>query len=151
MTNADKFKAIFGIDAAELRFESISEFAKWQHEDSVDQKSEELAISKELQPVRCGCGGEAVVKGNYGKFFVICLNCEMLSLRYCDTKEEAVKAWNRAMSQRTAEVKLISEVFAEDYISHNICGMCDNCGETVYDHEKYCSECGAKLDWSGND
>lgn len=57
MTNADKFKAIFGIDAAELRFESISEFAKWLYEDSAVQKSEEFVMSEELKPVRCGCGG----------------------------------------------------------------------------------------------
>ena len=27
-------------------------------------------------------------------------------------------------------------------------GMCASCGRNVYDHAKYCDECGAKLDWS---
>lgn len=30
------------------------------------------------------------------------------------------------------------------------CGDCGNCGETIMRGDKFCRECGAKLDWSNN-
>jgi len=72
-------------------------------------------MSDELKPVRCGCGGEAIIglkewedrKGNYHEnSFVYCNDCSISTGGYL-TEAEAVTAWNRAMSG-SAEEKLKS-------------------------------------------
>lgn len=57
----------------------------------------------ELKPVRCGCGGEAILKHycySYGDddqyYFVWCERCDIQTKTY-PTEAEAVEAWNKAM------------------------------------------------------
>lgn len=50
--------------------------------------------------------------------------------------------------ERTAKVECIAEVYRGEIVDHYLSGVCEICGESTYDHAKYCSECGAKLDWS---
>ena len=75
-------------------------------------------------------------------------------------KAEVIEAWNRRVvtdtndgsKERTAKVECIAEVYRGETVpDHYLSGMCGMCCETAYDHAKYCSECGAKLDWSGNE
>ena len=59
-----------------------------------------MTMTNELKPVRCGCGGEAVVYVTHwwGKCYVCqCDDCGM-STKPCDTEAEAITAWNKAMS-----------------------------------------------------
>ena len=104
-------------------------------------------MSEKLIP-KCRCGGvaELAYRPNVGEY-VICGDCCTRS-GYYGTEDEAIQAWNEVMGDRKANVSLISNCWDEDYIKPNIQGMCGKCGQTVYDHAKYCSECGAKLDWS---
>lgn len=50
--------------------------------------------------------------------------------------------------ERTAKVEYIAEVYRCEVVDHYLRGICGICGEYAYDHAKYCSDCGAKLDWS---
>lgn len=114
-----------------------------------------------LQPVRCGCGGEAEVDGYFGDlshydlYYVYCKKCYIQSTFY-KTKDEAIQAWNLAMGdfpkiniQKIDTVMPVKceyygdkkTVFASGYI-------CPNCYTHVAQLDKYCSECGMKLDWS---
>lgn len=38
-----------------------------------------------------------------------------------------------------------------DIVDHSFVGMCRFCGGLVYSHEKFCSECGTKLDWGDDE
>ena len=60
-------------------------------------------MTDELKPVRCGCGGEAILKHycySYGDddqyYYVWCSKCDIQTKTY-PTEAEAVQAWNRAM------------------------------------------------------
>ena len=54
-------------------------------------------MSDELKPVRCGCGGEAIVhEHEYGEFEVYCPMCFITTDDY-KTEAEAIEAWNKAM------------------------------------------------------
>lgn len=68
--------------------------------------------------------------------------------------ERAIEALKNIPSaepvERTAKVEYIAEVYRGEIVDHYLSGMCGICGEYAYDHAKYCSDCGAKLDWSGN-
>ena len=129
---------------------------------------------EELKP--CGCGGEAkVIKHEYFEcsptYGVTCYKCGTATYHGFDTETEAIQAWNTAMNgsaeeklkafwdgmsaemkeERTAKVEYIAEVYRGEIVDHYLSGMCGICGEYAYDHAKYCSDCGAKLDWSGNE
>lgn len=70
-------------------------------------------MTDELKPVRCGCGGEAVIYVTHwwGKCYVCeCEECGTAS-RPCNTEAEAVKAWNRAMG---ADVNSVVSVFSSE-------------------------------------
>ena len=55
-------------------------------------------MTNELQPVRCGCGGEAETKQAFNNgWYVYCPECIMCSGFY-STESEAITAWNRAMN-----------------------------------------------------
>lgn len=41
----------------------------------------------------------------------------------------------------------IPEHVGQDFIMHHIYGKC-KCNHIVISHEKYCSQCGVKLDWT---
>ena len=103
-------------------------------------------MSEELKPVRCGCGGKAVIYVTHwwGKCYVCeCEECGTTT-KPCDTEAEAVEAWNRAMGERTAKV---NEIATRSY--------CGECGERLDDYDdicgeppiKYCPMCGARLEW----
>lgn len=47
--------------------------------------------------------------------------------------------------ERTAKVKL-QDICWEDIRRYKE-GMCASCGRSVYDHAKYCDECGCRLEW----
>lgn len=131
-------------------------------------------MRSELKPVRCGCGGEAIIglkewedrKGNYHEnSFVYCNDCSISTGGYL-TEAEAVTAWNRAMSgsaeeklksfwngmsaemreERTAKVEKVTRVSSVIRT-----GRCGGCGYDVIDSYKHCPNCGAQLDWSGNE
>ena len=106
-------------------------------------------MEKELKPVKCGCGGEAVIYVTHwwGECYVCeCEECGTAS-RPCTTEAEAITVWNRAMGERTAKVKKFPVVcFDGAYIV--LSGHCD-CGAVVFNDErnKYCPHCGAELEW----
>ena len=56
-----------------------------------------------------------------------------------------------AEQERTAKVEYIAEVYRVEVVDHYLKGICGICGEDAYDRAKYCSECGAKLDWNLNE
>lgn len=63
----------------------------------------------ELKPVRCGCGGEAKVdKHTYYRalptYGVRCHRCGQETRQFYMTEAEAIKAWNKAMGERTEKV-----------------------------------------------
>lgn len=109
-----------------------------------------------LKPVRCGCGGKAVAIGDADNniYFVKCDKC-WISTDLFHSKAEAIGAWNRAMGDfpKTNIQKIDTvipvkceygdkkTVFASGYI-------CPNCYTHVTQLDKYCSECGMKLDWN---
>ena len=107
----------------------------------------------EMKPVRCGCGGEAWTDYIIGEpsegvgWFVCCKNCEIQLPPEYDTEAEAITAWNRAMGERTAKV--------EEVEKPNVY-KCSKCGQYFHSTAwgspvEYCSRCGTKLDWSGNE
>ena len=58
------------------------------------------------------------------------------------------------MDKRTAKVEDTQVEWGDDeYVNDRMgdmyyYGVCGNCGETVSHNQKYCHECGVKLDWS---
>ena len=54
-------------------------------------------MSEELKPVRCGCGGEAMLYVDLKYFSIICKKCGIATRDFL-SEAEAVEAWNRAMS-----------------------------------------------------
>ena len=112
-------------------------------------------MNDKLEPVNCGCGGKGDIHfigntyiGEYhefiGKYFICCEECGIKTSIY-NSKKEAIKMWNKAMSERTAKVKL-QDICWEDTRRYKE-GMCVSCGRSVYDHVKYCDECGCRLEW----
>ena len=94
-------------------------------------------MTDELKPVRCGCGGEAIIlkADEYHQFpdtyYVSCTKCTAGVGPY-DTEAEAVTAWNRAMGvtwQKLAQTWHAYRVGENWY--------CENCGQqlTPYDWE----------------
>ena len=114
-------------------------------------------MSEELKPVKCGCGGEARPQQTYnGDWYVVCEKCIMCSGHY-HTKSNAISAWNKAMGakdinvpdkERTAKVENISDYHLpiNDYCFIKK-GDCGNCGFVATEGDKYCRECGARLEW----
>ena len=75
-------------------------------------------MTDELKPVKCGCGGEAVIYVTHwwGKCYVCeCDECGTAS-RPCTTEAEAVEAWNRAMG---ADVNSVVSVFSSEVKDEN--------------------------------
>ena len=107
-------------------------------------------MTDELKPVRCGCGGEASAdwdtENGYYLAWVRCPKCKVQTAKYYDRHDEkkvieyAVKAWNRAMGERTAKVKVL---YRDESV---IFGHCE-CGQAVNTYGTYCHKCGARLEW----
>ena len=51
----------------------------------------------------CGCGGESVLYTDSCQYFVACKECA-IETPFVDTKEEAIKIWNKAMD-KNAKIK----------------------------------------------
>lgn len=111
-------------------------------------------MSEELKPVRCGCGGKAIV-WNYNNSegitwsVVYCENCKIQTLKL-ETEAEAIAAWNRSLGngdkaspvERTVKVEKVTRVSSVIRT-----GRCGNCGYDVIDSYKHCPNCGARLEW----
>lgn len=97
-----------------------------------------------LQPVPCGCGGEAKVghieKTSYlpkDRWYIGCPKCDICTGIY-DTEAEAVTAWNRAMSGNDYKSKSVERTAKLDHtyqVGEN--WYCENCGQQLnaYDWE----------------
>ena len=92
-------------------------------------------MTDELKPVNCGCGGTPVV----GFTGVWCNKCGIITERY-NNIEDAIRAWNLALSRKTAKVEVHLHPCG-------VSGICGACGSKVYNEDPYCSSCGAKLEW----
>lgn len=107
-------------------------------------------MTDELKPVKCGCGGEAVILYIGSPFSPYIVKCKKCGVRTDeeDTEAEAVETWNRAMgiAEKSSTVERTAKV-------DELCGKwgkCE-CGADVFrpDTEgwKYCPYCGARLEW----
>lgn len=67
-----------------------------------------------------------------------------------DTAYDIIKNIQSA-EQETAKVECIAEVYKNEIVDHYLSGICEICGESTYDRAKYCSWCGARLDWSDDE
>ena len=115
-------------------------------------------MTDELKPVRCGCGGEAIIglkewedrKGNYHEnSFVYCDSCSISTGGYL-TETEAIMAWNRAMGERSAKGiehdASITDTDGNKYFRTEY--LCGACKKKVLGGDEYCSHCGCRLDWN---
>ena len=75
-------------------------------------------MRSELKPVRCGCGGEAVIDAEMGYelYHVFCPKCEIVTAWY-KTEAEAIEAWNTAMGTNTRK---LLEVLVHDATDTNV-------------------------------
>lgn len=119
---------------------------------------------EELKPVRCGCGGEAFAGEVrfWGRCYTVqCSECGIETKPH-PTEAEAVTAWNRAMSgnaEKSSTVERTAKVIEHDasvtdtdgYKYHRTEYLCGACKKKVIGGDDYCSHCGSKLDWSGNE
>lgn len=84
-------------------------------------------MTNDLKPIPCGCGGKADSHlGKYAKWFIACDKCGVRT-PLCDSRTEAVQAWNRAM--RRAKVDILPNTSEEK-------------GEMPF-----CPHCGDELEW----
>ena len=112
-----------------------------------------------MRLVNCGCGGEAEIDCHLGDlnrcnlYYVYCHKCRITSANY-HSEAEAVTVWNQAMSGFVNDMNVVSKVakvLNQERISRYKFGSCEACGAPVIKPDKYCSECGAKLDWSDDE
>lgn len=118
-------------------------------------------MSEELKPVKCGCGGEAYLYSDVNEHTgVIRTYCEC---RKCGirthpqlSKENAIKAWNTAMRGNTEEkLKAFWDGMSAEMKEERTAkvkeewglAMCCACKKRVFPYDKYCSHCGARLEW----
>ena len=76
-------------------------------------------VTKMIQPVRCGCGGEAEVlqpSGYREHFLVWCPDCG-IKTSYQLTEAEAIETWNRAMGARDINVPNKDLISRQDAIA----------------------------------
>ena len=92
-------------------------------------------IKNELEPVHCGCGGEAEIfhiapdEGCKGSYCVRCSEC-LIQTPFFKDKEKAIMVWNRAMGttedfsvvERTAKV-----VERNSMLPNNQIHLCEYC------------------------
>jgi len=111
-------------------------------------------VSEELKPVNCGCGGNwTIVMGRhpiakYIYWYVRCEDCGTRTDEY-DTKEQAITAWNKAMSGSAEDFSAVERT-AKVNVSYRdesvVFGFCE-CGQSVNTYSTYCPVCGARLEW----
>ena len=115
-------------------------------------------MSNKLKPVQCGCGGKADARlGQYDRWLVFCESCGTRTCAY-NTRKKAIKVWNRAMSGQNKKKERTAKVISYDGITivngygyHYEEYLCNACKKKVFSCDSYCSSCGAKLDWSGDE
>lgn len=108
-------------------------------------------MSEELKPCPC-CGSSnglyVLQDEKYGEWSVFCDMCKTSfhNENHCDTREEAVSAWNRR-AERTCH--LIHEVEEEDDEFFDTVELhyyvCSECGWNNRPDAYYCDSCGAKV------
>ena len=110
-------------------------------------------MSDELKPVRCGCGGEVAVLFGVDKgheyYIVKCWGCGTQTLKKRH-KAEAIEAWNKTMGAKDINVptKSVENIYSVgDHDKIYVYGFCPECGSAVIKPDKYCSECGCRLEW----
>lgn len=112
-------------------------------------------MNEELTPVRCGCGGEAMIDAYLGDlhrsnlYYIYCAKCDIRTSNYL-SEAEAVTAWNTAMGakdinvsdkERTAKATRKPEAFF--YRCECGYGLCCEKNDM-----NYCPHCGARLEWN---
>ena len=126
-------------------------------------------MSESLKPVRCGCGGEAVIETDHDTIQpvapidwkrVICNKCNIRTT-WRKSEAEAITTWNRAMgtTEKSSTVERTAKAIEHDASVTDTDGykyqrseyLCGNCKKKVLGGDPYCSHCGARLDWSGNE
>ena len=101
-----------------------------------------------MKPVRCGCGGEAVVKmwaEPDTPFLVMCEKCKASSGDY-SSEAEAIEAWNRAMGAKEQVSMVWKPAKHRPAYEKGIC----SCGYVLSVLQRdfiYCPMCGARLEW----
>ena len=108
-------------------------------------------MSEELRPCPfCGSSNGLYVLQDekYGEWSVFCDMCKTSfhNENHCDTREEAISAWNRR-AERTCH--LIHEVEEEDDEFFDTVELhyyvCSECGRNSRPDAYYCDSCGAKV------
>ena len=102
-----------------------------------------------MKLVNCGCGGEADFGNEYYGYQVKCSQCGTTG-PWKMKEEDAILGWNQAMSGFVKDKNVrskVAKVLNQARISRYEFGECGACGAPVIKPDKYCSECGAKLDW----
>ena len=106
-------------------------------------------MTDELKPVRCGCGGEAIVDqtDGYDEYQVYCPKCFMSSGTF-NTEAEAITAWNLAMSGVVVAKNATTERTAKVVEGQKDSWYCTGCGKWCDKGEDiYCAHCGCRLEW----
>lgn len=101
-------------------------------------------MADELKLVRCGCGGEAeVLEPSYTHCYVV--QCSKCGIRtpYMNSDEEAINAWNRAMSAGRDEIAITKGYWMTTYDGLH-CSVCNYKCETTALPE-VCPHCGTRL------
>lgn len=116
-----------------------------------DERREAARRLRELKPCPiCGSSNGLYVlqEDEYGEWSVFCDMCKTSfhNENHCDTREEAVSAWNRR-AERTCH--LIHEVEEEDDEFFDTVELhyyvCSECGWNNRPDAYYCDSCGAKV------
>lgn len=83
----------------------------------------------------------------YRQYAVKCKKCGARIM--AQSTELAIEKWNRRVVTDTnvGSKEQTANVINQDYIGNYVFGTCSFCGAPVIQNDKYCSECGEKLDW----
>lgn len=107
-------------------------------------------MTDELKPVRCGCGGEAIILSfenldNSISVYVSCPKCHTSTVSFCgeQAKSNAIEVWNKAMGERTVKVEDTWKIAGYDEIN----AWCPECEHRITRGCSYCPTCGVKLEW----
>ena len=114
-------------------------------------------MTDELKPVRCGCGGEAEVRGFENiddsiSIYVCCSKCHTSTVSFTgeQAEENAIEAWNRAMGASKSEFAITKGYWMATYDGLH-CSVCNyKCESTALPN--VCPHCGTSMktanEWS---
>lgn len=86
------------------------------------------------------CGGEAQIE--HMSCWVECQKCYAASVT-CGEEQAAIDAWNTRV-ERTCEFKPFKD---EDWSEPNaVRGVCSECSALMYGKDRFCPNCGAKVE-----